>query len=195
MPRQFLLRTAVSLISLCLLAACGSSDGTDDAGGAVGNQASHASAADGDSASSQPTLPKVTSGRTPTSTPTAVDAPCPYLGTESVMNTVGQHLTRTTMTPTRPHPSCAFYRPDGGLAVQITVSQDANPIAAQNSALARVGKDANPVNGIGDYGVVAIVDDGALLAVTKGPALVLVKINQKSSLEAKEIAKAVVGAL
>lgn len=200
-PRQNLLRTAirtaVPLVSLCMLAACGASDGTGGAAGAaaIGDQASQGSAAGSNPASAQPTLPKATDARTPTAAPTPVDGPCPYLTTDVAMNTVGQHLTRTTVTATKPHPSCAFYRPDGGLAIQITVSQEANPIAAQNGAVTRVGKDANPVNGIGDYGVVAIVDDGALLAVTQGPTLVLVKINQKSSLEAKEIATSVIEAL
>lgn len=160
----------------------------------MGDRAASAPATTGDSlAGGQPTLPKPTS--TPRPTASTVDAACPYIDTETVKDTIGQHLSRTTVTSTTPHPSCAFYRPDGGLAAEITVSEQANSIAAQNDALGQVGKDSNPVTGIGDYGVVAIVDDGALLAVTKGSSLVLIKINQKSSLEAREIAKAVVGAL
>ncbi|HEX5493245.1 MAG TPA: DUF2020 domain-containing protein [Mycobacteriales bacterium] len=190
MPRLFVVRTIVSLSSLCLLAGCGGSG----AGPSPRNQAAGGPVtASGPPTGAQPTLPK-TSAR-PTPTPSTVDAPCPYVDTASVMNTIGQHLTRTTVTSTVPHPSCAFYRPDGAVAAQITVSDLANPIAAQNAALAQVGKGSNPVSGIGDYGVVAIVDDGALLAVTKGPSLVLVKINQQSSLEAREIARTVVSAL
>lgn len=188
MSRQGLLRTVAVLSSLGVLAGCGSG-GTDNAA------AGDSGAASAEPTGAQPTLPGGAPTTTAAPTPSTVDAPCPYLDTETVKDTVGQHLTRTTVTATTPHPSCAFYRPDGHRAAAITVSAEANPIAAQNAALAKVGKNANPVNGIGDYGVVAIVPDGAVLAVTKGPALVLVTINQQSSLEAKEIARAVVAKL
>ena len=50
------------------------------------------------------------------------DAACPYLDTGFVMQTVGQHIARTTITTTRPE-SCAFYRPDGALAAKIDGSE------------------------------------------------------------------------
>lgn len=178
------------MFSLCLLAACGGAAGT---GGGQRNQAATGQATAGPPTGAPPTLPKASTRPSPQ--PSTVDAPCPYVDTATVMNTIGQHLTRTTVTSTAPHPSCAFYRPDGAVAAQVTVSEAANPIAAQNSALTQAGSSSNPVTGIGDYGVVAIVDDGALLAVTKGRTLIMIKINQQSSLEAKEIARVVVGAL
>lgn len=176
--RQTLLCAAL----LCLLAACGGSSDNPSTPAAEGTATPTPDR-------SQPTLPS----RKPTTPPVVtIDGPCPYVDTETVMNTIGQHLTRTTVTSSRPHPSCAFYRPDGGLAAQITVSEQPNEVAAQNAALQRVGQSANPVDDIGDYGAVAITDDGALLAVTKAKSLVVVQINQKSSLQAKEIARAVV---
>lgn len=192
MRRHFLARSAVSVSSLLLLAACGGTSAGDTI-----NQAASAASAQATASrdlAGQPTLPKATVTRAKPA-PSTVEGTCPYVPTSMVMDTIGQHLTRTTVISTVPHPGCAFYRPDSALAAQITVTDLANPIAAQNSALAKTGKDANPVTGIGDYGVVAIVDDGALLAVTKGPTLVVIKINQQSSLEAKLIAKAVVAAL
>jgi hypothetical protein len=181
-PRQTLLCAAALL---CLLAACDNS--TADAGGRGTDGPATTSPA-----RSQPTLPSTK----PTTRPvTTTEGPCPYVDTATVMNTIGQHLARSTVTSTRPHPSCAFYRPDGGLAAQITVSEEPNPVAAQNLALERAGQSANPVDGIGDYGAVTITDEGALLAVTKARTLVVVQINQKSSLQAKEIARIVVGKL
>jgi hypothetical protein len=45
---------------------------------------------------------------------------------------------------------------------------------------------------VADGGTVAITAAGAVLAVSKGAALVVVRINQRISLEAIEIAKLVV---
>jgi hypothetical protein len=99
------------------------------------------------------------------------------------------------VTPTRPYPGCTFYRPNGEAAADIAVSVLASPTAAQAKAIAVGGKAANPVNGLGDGGVVAITDDGAVLAVSTGRTLVVVRINQRISLEAKEIARAVLAGL
>ena len=44
-------------------------------------------------------------------------------------------------------------------------------------------------------GAVAITADGAVLAVSSGTALVVVRINQRISLEATELAKLVVATL
>jgi UPF0176 protein len=109
--------------------------------------------------------------------------------------TIGQHISRTTVTRTVPHPSCAYYRPNGEKAADIAVSQLPSAVAAQNKAIAIGGRQANPVNGVGDGGAVAITDSGAVLAVSKGRALVVVRINQRSSLEATEIARLVVARL
>ena len=64
--------------------------------------------------------------------------------------------------------------------------------AAQARAITLPGKGANPVGTVADGGTVAITVGGAVLAVSKGAALVVVRINQRISLEAIEIAKLVV---
>ena len=109
--------------------------------------------------------------------------------------TVGQHLDRSTVTKTTPHPGCAYYRPNGEKAVDIAVSLEASAIAAQSKAIALGGSAAEPVNALADGGVVAVTDTGAILAVSAGRTLVVVRINQRSSLEATEIAKLVVAKL
>jgi hypothetical protein len=141
--------------------------------------------------------PPPTHATTPTRTPppVAVDAPCPYADAATVMDIVGQHIGRSTVTRTTPHPGCAFYRPNGEKAADVAVSVLASPTAAQAEAIRLTGPTANPVDSVGDGGTVAITGDGAVLAVSTGPALVVVRINQRVSLEAVELAKLVVARL
>jgi UPF0176 protein len=120
-----------------------------------------------------------------------VDGPCPYADRATVMDIIGQHLGRTTVTTTTPHPGCAFYRPNGEKAAEIAVSVLPTAAAAQARAIRLPGKGANPVETVADGGTVAITTGGAVLAVSKGTALVVVRINQRISLEAVEIAKLV----
>jgi hypothetical protein len=137
--------------------------------------------------------PAVTPTRAPP--PVTVDAPCPYTDTATVMDIVGQHIARTTVTSTTPHPGCAFYRPNGEKAADLAVSVLASATAAQAEAIRLTGPGANPVDSVADGGTVAITGDGALLAVSKARALVVVRINQPVSLEAIELAKLVVARL
>ena len=140
--------------------------------------------------------PSPTEAATPSRTPPAtVDAPCPYADAATVMDIVGQHIARITVTRTTPHPGCAFYRPNGEKAADVAVSVLANPAAAQAEAIRLTGPTANPVDSVGDGGTVAITGDGATLAVSSGAALVVVRINQRVSLEAIELAKLVVATL
>jgi hypothetical protein len=127
--------------------------------------------------------------------PVTLDAPCPYADAGTVAETVGQRIARTTVTRTRPHVGCGFYRANGEQAADIAVSVLASPAAAQARAIAVAGAAANPVDGVGDGGAVRVTATGALLGVSKGRALVVVRINQRISLEAVEIARMVVAKL
>jgi hypothetical protein len=111
------------------------------------------------------------------------------------MDIVGQHISRTTVTRTTPHPGCAFYRPDAEKAADVAVSVLPSVTAARTQAIRLPGPDANPVDSVGDGGAVAITGDGAVLAVSTGRTLVVVRINQRISLEAVELAKLVVARL
>jgi len=145
-----------------------------------------------------PTTPaRTTPPRAPTRTAAAetVDADCPYVEATVIAETVGQRIARSTVTRTKPHVGCAFYRPDGEKAADIAVSVLADSTAARARALALAGPTADPVDTVGDGGAVAVTDRSTLLAVTQGPALVVVRINQSSSLEAVEIAKLVVAGI
>jgi UPF0176 protein len=136
-----------------------------------------------------------THSTTPTPPPKPVAGRCPYVDTQTVADTVGQHIANSTVTPTRPYPGCSFYRPNGERAADIQVAVLSTASAAQARAIALGGPSANPVSGIGDGGVVVIDDAGTMLAVSKGRALVVVRINQRISLEAREIARYVVARL
>jgi hypothetical protein len=145
-----------------------------------------------------PSTRVATPTRTPptrTPPPVTVEAPCPYADAATVRDIVGQHIARVTVTRTTPHPGCAFYRPNGEKAADVAVSVLANPAAAQAEAIRLTGPTANPVDSVGDGGTVAITGDGATLAVSSGAALVVVRINQRVSLEAIELAKLVVATL
>lgn len=131
----------------------------------------------------------------PAPKPVTVDAPCPYAGSGTVAGTVGQRISRTTVTRTRPHVGCGFYRPSGEKAADIAVSVLASPAAARARAIAVAGRGANPVDAVGDGGAVTITDTGAVLGVSEGRALVVVRINQRISLAAVEIARMVVATL
>lgn len=149
----------------------------------------------GSAASTRPTVHRAT-GR-PSHHPVATapaqpvvtrDAACRYLDTEFVMQTVGQHIARTTISTTHPE-SCAFYRPDGALAARVDGAELGSAATAAAKVHAVTGSGANPVSGLGDGGAVAITNDGAVLAVSTGNTLVVVRINQQSSLEATELAR------
>ena len=105
----------------------------------------------------------------PTPAPVTLDAPCPYAATATVMDIIGQHLARTTVTTTTPHPGCAFYRPDGERAAEVTVSVLPSAAAAQAQAIRLGGRSANPVDGVADGGTVAITDYGAVLPSARAP--------------------------
>jgi hypothetical protein len=124
----------------------------------------------------------------PTAKPVTRDGTCPYLPTQFVMDTVGQHITTTTVTTTVPA-SCAFYRPDNALAAKVDGIQATSTGAAAAKVASVTGSGANPVSGVGDGGAVAITGTGAVLAVSQGTTVLVVTINQQSSLEATEIAK------
>jgi UPF0176 protein len=145
-------------------------------------------------ATSTPPKPGPPASTAQTPPPSPVEGTCPYVPSDTVQDIVGQHIQRTTVTATRPHPGCAFYRPNDEVAADIQVSQLATPVAAQTRAIQLGGKGANGLTGrdLGDGGVVTITDTGALLAVSKGRTLIVVRINQRISLEARELATYVV---
>lgn len=187
------MRTSIvlGLTAGILLTGCDSA-GQDQAA-PVPTSAAATTAAPTTAAPTRRPAPKPTPPRaTPTRPAVTVEGPCPYGDRATLMDIVGQHLDRTTVTSTIPHPGCAFYRANGERAVEIAVSVLPTAAVAQARAITLPGRGANPVATVADGGTVAITGGGAVLAVSKGRALVVVRINQRISLEAVEIAKLVV---
>ncbi|WP_228389456.1 DUF2020 domain-containing protein [Cumulibacter manganitolerans] len=126
------------------------------------------------------------------------DGSCPYLGEDFVEATVGQRIASvvvtTTEPPSGPRPQCEFVRADGDVAVSVRTRAVA-PGAGLAAALAEV-PGGNPANA-GEGGSVRVdsAQSRTDLAAWAGTALVVVTLNQASSLEAVEIAKAVLEGL
>ncbi|MBA3800743.1 MAG: DUF2020 domain-containing protein [Geodermatophilaceae bacterium] len=171
----------------------------------IGSAGCSSSRSGGDqTAGSSTATPTVSASSTEQSTPPPVpgppvvaEGPCPYLDTGYVELTIGQRIGRveTITVQGQPAPDCVLYRLDETAAVTIDLTPYADPIAAQNAALALVTAAALPVTDIGDYGGVLVSPGQTLLAVTAGPLLVSVSMNQESSLQARELGTTVLEAL
>ncbi len=123
---------------------------------------------------------------------------CPYLDTAFVEDTVGQQTPTVTTTgvPGGPPPGCTFAKPNGEPAAAVEITRAADPIAARTAAVERVaGIGGTAVDDVADGGGIAVGDGQTVLAVADGVLVVVVTINQESSLQAREIALVVVGAV
>lgn len=140
--------------------------------------------------SPQPPAQSSTTTAAPTPTPVTSEGDCPYLDTGFVEQTVGQRIERRTYTTTSHEliPSCTFFRPDGEPAVSVVVTAHPTARQAQSAALDIGTAAASPVEDIADGGVVLVEPDRTVLAVTSGRCLLVVSLNQASSLEARAIA-------
>ncbi|SFC12817.1 DUF2020 domain-containing protein [Klenkia taihuensis] len=142
--------------------------------------------------------PAPTTTAAPTSAePVTTEADCPYLDTSFVEDTVGQRTPTVTTTgvPGGPPPTCTFTKPNGEPALVVEISQAADATAAQTAAVERVAPlGGTAVRDVGDGGGIA-VGPQTVLAVADGTLVVVVTVNQESSLQAREVAQTVVGAV
>ncbi len=182
-------RGSIPLVStLVLLAGCGGA--TDGGSGPTATPPSTSAT------SAAPTTAATPEAPTPTE-PVTTEADCPYLDTAFVEDTVGQRtpVVTTTGVPGGPPPTCTFAKPDGEPALVVEISQAADAVAAQTAAVERVAAlGGTAVRDIGDGGGIA-VGPRTVLAVADGALVVVVTVNQESSLQAREIAQTVVGAV
>ena len=153
-------------------------------------------AASGDAATSSSEAGGHASTAAPSSAPapqvSAVEGPCPYLDQDFVESTVGQQIASVIVTTTTPAPGplpqCEFRRSSGEPAATVqSVTVD-----AQKGGLAmalELVPGGNPVSA-GDGGSVLVKkgESQTQLAAVQGTTMVIVTINQESSLEATEIA-------
>lgn len=183
-------RGSIPLVSTLVLLLAGCGGGTDGAGSTTPATTPPASSP---SAAPTTTAPAPTTAAEPVTT----EADCPYLDTAYVEGTVGQRTPTVTTTgvPGGPPPTCTFDKPNGEPALVVEISQAADPVAAQTAAVERVAAlGGTAVRDIGDGGGIA-VGPQTVLAVADGSLVVVVTVNQESSLQAREIARTVVGAV
>jgi len=120
---------------------------------------------------------------------------CPYLGSEFVAESNGQHVSKVRVSDGRP-PACFFYRPDG--KVQLTVRVyvgDAKTATALVNKAAPIDSSNPASDPSGWKGGYLSSDDGAVYAVAKGASAVVVTTNQKQSVKARTVAKKAIAAL
>ncbi|MET8847036.1 DUF2020 domain-containing protein [Amycolatopsis sp. NPDC004625] len=121
---------------------------------------------------------------------------CPYLGSEFVAESNGQHVSKVRVSADQPHPACFFYRPDG--KVQLTVRVyvgDAKTATALVNKAAPVDSSNPASDPSGWKGGYLSTDDGAVYAVSKGSTAVIATTNQKQSVKARTVVKKTISAL
>ncbi|WP_410616352.1 DUF2020 domain-containing protein [Amycolatopsis sp. lyj-109] len=121
---------------------------------------------------------------------------CPYLGSEFVAESNGQHVSKVRVSADQPHPACFFYRPDGKvqLTVRVYVGDEKTATALVNKAapLDSSNPASDPSGWKGGY---LSTDDGAVYAVAKGAVAVIAATNQKQSVKARTVVKKAIAAL
>ncbi|WIX80698.1 DUF2020 domain-containing protein [Amycolatopsis carbonis] len=126
----------------------------------------------------------------------AREAKCPYLSAETVQDANGQHVTTVRVSDDGPHPSCFFYRPDGGLQVTVQVYVGTKDVATKLVNRAAPVDTSNPASDpAGWKGGYQPAGDGVAYAVSKGGAAVIVTSNQQQSIKARTVAKKAIAAL
>ncbi|QKV77079.1 DUF2020 domain-containing protein [Amycolatopsis sp. Hca4] len=121
---------------------------------------------------------------------------CPYLDSEFVAESNGQHVSKVRVSADQPHPACFFYRPDG--KVQLTVRVyvgDAKTATALVNKAAPVDSSNPASDPSGWKGGYLSSDDGAVYAVAKGGTAVIATTNQKQSVKARTVVKKAIAAL
>ena len=176
MRRLVLLAPAVALVAGC---------GATVVSGTASPSPPSASASAGAAAADLPPAPE------PGST-----AQCPYLKSDFVADSNGQHVSKVRVSADRPHPACFFYRPDGKIQLTVQVYVGTGEVATGLVNRAAPIDSSNPANDpTGWKGGYEPTDDGAVYAVAKGPNAVIVTTNQKQSIKARTVAKQAIAAL
>lgn len=126
----------------------------------------------------------------------AADGDCPYLESRYVAETNGQLVRKVRLSADRPTPACFFYADatevqmsvwvfQGEAATAKAVVDRAAPVASSSPASVPAGWQGGSLAG----------EQGAVYAVAKGGAAVVVTSNQKQTIKAREVAKTAIESL
>ncbi|SFA81791.1 protein of unknown function [Amycolatopsis marina] len=172
----------ITVVTAGLLVACGQSDDAAQDNAAASTKVTPSSDMQA------PALP-------PSPEP-AVEEPCPYLTEQFVEEANGQRVAKVSTSTDKPHPACFFYRADGSEQLSVHVYagdpevatglvDEAAPVGTSNPA-------SDPTGWNGGY---QKLEDGAVYAVAKEGAAVIVRTNQLQSVKARTVAEEVISEL
>lgn len=124
--------------------------------------------------------------------------PCPYLETSFVADANGQHVSKvqTSSEDTGKPPTCFFYALNGKLQLTVQVYSGDPAVAKALVDKAAPVNSSNPANDpAGWQGGYQPTDNGAVYAVAKAGAAVVVTTNQQQTVKARTVAKQTISAL
>lgn len=121
-------------------------------------------------------------------------APCPYLEDEFIEQTNGQRVGKTQISADEPYPACFFYRSDGNEQLRVRVVSGLEPATARAMVDRAAPVDSSdPATLPGGWeGGKQPTDSGAVFAVYKGGAAVIVVGNQQQTIKVSRIAEQVI---
>jgi hypothetical protein len=131
----------------------------------------------------------------PAPEPTA-SGPCPYLKTDFVAQSNGQRVSKVQTSADQLQPSCFFYALDGKpqLTVRVYVGESAVATALVDE-VAPLDSSSPATEPAGWSGGYEVTGTGAVYAVSKQGAAVVVTTNQKQSVKARTVAKQAIAGL
>jgi UPF0176 protein len=153
-----------------------------------------------------PPPPSTSAGTPPATTTTPVRlppdpqptgaGPCPYLTTTFVADANGQHVSKVQTSADEPHPACFFYALTGKLQLTVRVySGDPAVAKALVDKAAPVDTSDPATYPAGWQGGYQSMAGGAVYAVAKGGAAVIVTTNQEQTVKARTVAGQAISAL
>jgi hypothetical protein len=122
--------------------------------------------------------------------------PCPYLTSDFVAQANGQRVSKVQTSADQPHPSCFFYSLNASLQLTVRVYVGDPAVAkALVDQVAPVDTSNPATEPAGWRGGYEKIDTGALYAVSKDGAAVVVTTNQEQSVKARTVAKQAIAGL
>ncbi|MEU4801474.1 DUF2020 domain-containing protein [Actinosynnema sp. NPDC023587] len=146
-------------------------------------------------ASSTPSSAPGPAGPPPVPEPVA-EGTCPYLEPGVVAEANGQLVRKVRLSADQPRPACFFYANGTDVQLSVWVFQGVERTAKAVVDRAAPVADSSPASAPAGWAGGSLVGDtGAVYAVAKGGAAVVVTSNQQQTIKAKRIAETVIGNL
>jgi UPF0176 protein len=132
----------------------------------------------------------------PPSPEPAADEPCPYVTERFVAEANGQRVSNVRISADDPNPACFFYTLNGKEQLSVRVYTGEPEVAMGLVDQAAPIDKSNPASqSPGWNGGYQTFEDGAVYAVAKEGAAVIVRTNQLQSVKARTVAEEVISTL